>query len=187
MGRSADTNRGEVQRARLGFSDGDQIANGLEALGRRNHQDARRYAKRDDRRKISRWMVAKVRIKRRRNRVCGPMGQNCVAIWVRLGDEGCTDRTPAPVRFSTTMVCPSWDESCSNTTRGIMSVVLPAATGTIALIGFVGQVCALASIVAAVRPRAASTVRQIGFMMSSFREQIYRATTDLSGHPYHLE
>ena len=74
---------------------------------------------------------------------------------------------PAPARFSTTMLWPSCGESCSNTTRGMMSVVLPAPTGTIARSGFVGHVSAPASIVANPSPSTGSSIRQIGFMTSS--------------------
>ena len=74
---------------------------------------------------------------------------------------------PAPVRFSTTMVCPSCCESCSNTMRGMMSVELPAAKGTTARSGFVGQLCAPASVVANERTKAGTSIRQIGFMTTS--------------------
>ena len=74
---------------------------------------------------------------------------------------------PAPVRFSTAMLWPSCAESCSNTTRGMMSVVLPAPTGTIARNGLVGQVWACASIVANPNPRIGTSVNHIGFMATS--------------------
>ena len=45
------------------------------------------------------------------------------------------------------MLWPSCRASCSNTMRGMMSVVLPAPTGTMARSGFVGQVSPVASIV----------------------------------------
>jgi hypothetical protein len=74
---------------------------------------------------------------------------------------------PAPTRFSTMMFWPSCTESCSNTTRGMMSVVLPAATGTIARSGFVGHVSAPASSVANPSPATASSVKESGVMTSS--------------------
>jgi hypothetical protein len=51
---------------------------------------------------------------------------------------------PAPPRFSTTIGCPSRADNGSNTERGTTSVALPAAKGTIAWIGLLGQVCAAA-------------------------------------------
>jgi len=74
---------------------------------------------------------------------------------------------PAPVRFSTTMVCPSSCESCSNTMRGMMSVELPAAKGTMACNGFAGQLCAPASVVANESMKAGTSIRQIGLMTTS--------------------
>jgi hypothetical protein len=49
----------------------------------------------------------------------------------------------------------------------MMSVVLPAPTGTIARNGLVGQVWARASIVANPIPRTGTSVNHIGFMAAS--------------------
>ena len=91
---SPDTGRGEIERARLRLGCSDEFADCLEALGRRNDQDERRDAERDDCRKISRRMVAQVRMKRRRYRVRGRVDEEGVAIGVRLGDDAGTDRLP---------------------------------------------------------------------------------------------
>src|SRR5262249_61446519 len=52
---------------------------------------------------------------------------------------------PPPPRFSTTIGCPSCADNGSKTTRGMISVALPAAKATIAWIGLLGQVWATAS------------------------------------------
>ena len=83
----------KVNRARLCFGGGDQIAGGLEALRRRNDQDARRTAKRDHGGKIPRRIVAEVRIKRRRDGVRVRVDEQGVAVGVRLGDEAGADRS----------------------------------------------------------------------------------------------
>jgi hypothetical protein len=50
----------------------------------------------------------------------------------------------------------------------MMSVVLPAPTGTITRSGFAGQVCAPACDIDNARPRAGNSLRQIRFMAFSF-------------------
>ena len=72
---------------------------------------------------------------------------------------------PAPGRFSTTMVWPSCGESCSNTTRGMMSVVLPAPTGTITRSGFAGQVSAPAASAANSKANAGISIGRMYFMI----------------------
>jgi hypothetical protein len=62
------------------------------------------------------------------------------------------------------MVCPNCVDSCSHTTRATTSAMLPGATGTIALSGFVGHVSASALIVATVRPSANTSIKSIGFI-----------------------
>src|SRR5262249_21360894 len=74
---------------------------------------------------------------------------------------------PAPGRFSTTTGCPTCCESCSSSMRGIMSVELPAATGTTARNGFVGQLCAPVSVGGNERIKTGTNIRQIGFMTTS--------------------
>src|SRR5215475_11380091 len=49
---------------------------------------------------------------------------------------------PAPVRFSTTTGWPSRPASWSDTVRAMMSMALPAVTGTITCSGLLGQLCA---------------------------------------------
>jgi hypothetical protein len=49
---------------------------------------------------------------------------------------------PAPVRFSTTIGCPSGPAKWSDTVRAMMSMALPAVTGTMTRSGFTGHVCA---------------------------------------------
>ena len=73
------------------------------------------------------------------------MSEQGVAIGVRFRSEGAANVPPAPARFSMMMACPSCVDNWSNTTRGTISVVLPAAKGTIAWMGFVGQASACAS------------------------------------------
>ena len=70
---------------------------------------------------------------------------------------------PAPGRFSTTMLWPSCGARYSNTARGMMSVVLPAPTGTITRSGFVGQVSAPAFMAASTRATAGKSIRRTVF------------------------
>ena len=140
----------------------------FQPLVRRNNQDAGRDPEWDDRSKIPRRIEAEVGMERRRDGERGPVGEDRIAVGIRLGDEGGADcrrrrRRGSPRRCSGRAVA----ESCSNTTRGMMSVVLPAPTGTMARSGFVGQVSALASIVANPNPTTASNVKGSGFMTSS--------------------
>src|SRR6476659_1944595 len=62
--------------------------------------------------------------------------------------------------------CPSWIESCSNTMRGTMSVVVPAPNGTITCRGLVGQFSALAAEAIRATANVADTSSRCGFMAS---------------------
>src|SRR5258705_4700342 len=76
------------------------------------------------------------------------------------------------------MVCPSCCESCSNTTRGMMSVLLPAAKGTTARSGLVGHCWAWTFAPAKTTANAAISSEHMVFMTSS---QV--STTGLSNVP----
>src|SRR5436190_8056591 len=67
---------------------------------------------------------------------------------------------PAPGRFSTTTLCPSCLPTCSITTRAMMSLALPAPSGTITVILRVGQSCAEAGTVNAKERNAAVNRRR---------------------------
>src|SRR5215510_13934211 len=77
----------------------------------------------------------------------------CTRIVYPSGSALATDAAPmvppAPVRFSTTTAWPSRAASWSETVRAMMSMALPAVTGTITRSGLLGQACACASCVGA--------------------------------------
>ena len=81
-----DASRAEVQNAWLCLGRSHEIGHRLETAGRRNHQDARRKAERDDRRKIPHRIETQARIERRRDRVRGRVDEYGVAIGICLGD-----------------------------------------------------------------------------------------------------
>src|SRR5262245_8882804 len=81
---------------------------------------------------------------------------------------------PAPARFSTTIGWPSCGDRCSNTTRGTMSVVLPAPNGTITRRGFDGQLCAAAGSARAASARSRKRFI-VGFLLWLKDAEIFAA------------
>lgn len=90
----ANSDRAEIERARLCLGCGHEVLDGVEALRRRDDQDIRYIPDRGNGGEIARHVIGKIGIDRGCDGVSGRIHQDGVTVGLGLRDQRAADRAP---------------------------------------------------------------------------------------------